>query len=144
MGGQSRRAAKAPAGVELLAADAREVAFEPCDVAVCFLMLMFVPVVDRRALLARLVDAVRPGGVLVLVERWLRPLPPYLALCSQRWTLAEKLRAGAEPAAILAKEAALAGVQRPLDVRLLDGLALPAVELFRCGEFAAVVLERAE
>jgi tRNA (cmo5U34)-methyltransferase len=131
-------------GVELLQADALEVAFEPCDVAVCFLMLMFVPVVERRALLARLVDAVRPGGVLILVERWLRPLPPYLALCSQRWTLAEKLRAGAEPAAILAKEAALAGVQRPLDIRLLDAVPLPAVELFRCGEFAAVVLERAE
>jgi tRNA (cmo5U34)-methyltransferase len=131
-------------GVELVEADATAYAFEPFDVAVCFLVLMFLAPVARRALLAELVEQLRPGGCLVVFERWLRPLPPYLALCSQRWTLAEKLRAGAEPPAILAKEAALVGVQRPVDLRLLQEIALPTVELFRCGEFAGYVVERPE
>jgi tRNA (cmo5U34)-methyltransferase len=131
-------------GVELVEADAATYVFEPFDVAICFLVLMFLTPAARRALVLELVSKLRPGGCLVVFERWLRPLPPYLALCSQRWTLAEKLRAGAAPAAILAKEAALVGVQRPVDVGLLHELGLGAVELFRCGEFAGYVVERPE
>lgn len=131
-------------GVDLVQADATAMEFERFDVAICFLVLMFLPVGARRRLLADLMTQLRPGGVVILVDRWLRPLPPYVALCSQRLTLAEKRRAGAEPAAILDKEASLVGVQRPVDVALLDNIELPAVELFRCGEFAAYIVERPE
>lgn len=131
-------------GVELVQADAAHYPFVPYDVAVCFLVLMFVDIAARRAVLGRLATQLRAGGALILVERWLRPLPPYLALCSRRWTLAEKLLAGAEPGAILAKERALAGVQRPVDEALLGTVGLPGAELFRCGEFAAHVFERPE
>lgn len=117
---------------------AEEYEFEPYDFAVTMLALMFVPPASVPALLARLVARIRPGGALVIVERTL-PAAGYMSIVSSRLTLAAKAAAGAPADQIVAKELSLAGVQRPLDPRLLAKFG--AVEWFRFGDFAGYVIE---
>lgn len=117
---------------------ATAVDFEPFDFGVCFLVLMFLRVDERGPLLRRMVEAVRPGGAIVVVERTL-PTSPYLGLVSHRMRLAAKVRAGVSGDDIVAKELSLGGVQRPLDAATLDELG--AAEFFRFGDFAGWVIE---
>jgi tRNA (cmo5U34)-methyltransferase len=121
----------------LLVADVREVAFEPFDLAVCFLTLMFVPVADRPALLARLRAACRPGGAIVVFDKC-EARAGYAATVLWRLALAGKVATGVPAEEIVAKELSLGGVQRPLDPAVLGP---DALEFFRFGEFAGWLIE---
>lgn len=114
--------------------------FEPFDFSVAMLALMFMPPAEVAPLLERLVTLIRPGGALLIVERTLPP-PGYLSIVTSRLTLAAKAAAGAPSDQIIAKELSLAGVQRPLDPRMLEDFG--AVEWFRFGDFAGYVIEAA-
>lgn len=113
--------------------------YEPFDFAVAMLALMFVPPARVPGLLDTLVERVRPGGAIVIVERTLPPAG-YMGIVSSRLTLAAKAANGASGDAIVAKELSLAGVQRPLDAAhlLVDR---GAIEWFRFGDFAGYVIE---
>ncbi len=50
-------------------ADVRDLEFEPADVVVLNLTLQFLPPEDRRPLLRRIAEAMRPGGALILTEK---------------------------------------------------------------------------
>jgi chemotaxis methyl-accepting protein methylase len=50
-------------------ADAVGFEFEPFDFAVCFLVLMFLPVDTRGEFLRRLQALTKPGGALVIVDK---------------------------------------------------------------------------
>lgn len=112
--------------------------YEPFDLAVAMLALMFVAPDRQRDLLDKLVARVKPGGAIVLVERMLPPAG-YLSIVTSRLTLNAKLNAGAAPEEIIEKELSLSGVQRPLDPALLE--AYGAVEFFRFGDFAGWIIE---
>jgi tRNA (cmo5U34)-methyltransferase len=122
---------------QLIVERAEDVAFEPFDVAVAFLTLMFVRPADRESLLGRLVCTARPGGAIIIFDKceaeW-----GYVGTVLWRLALAGKLAAGVDPAEIVAKELSLSGVQRPLPRNLLPS---NAVEFFRFGEFAGWVIE---
>lgn len=120
--------------------EAESYPFEPFDFAVAMLALMFVPPSKVVPLLNRLTGNIRPGGALVIVERTLPP-PGYLSIVTSRITLAAKAAMGAPADQIVAKELSLAGVQRPLDPRMLAEFG--AVEWFRFGDFAGYVIESA-
>lgn len=120
----------------LLVADAREIDFEPFDLAVAFLTLMFVPVADRPLLLARLRKACRPGGAIIIFDKT-EPTHGYAATVIWRLALAGKVASGVSAEDIVAKELSLGGVQRPLDPALLGA---GAIEFFRFGEFAGWLL----
>jgi tRNA (cmo5U34)-methyltransferase len=124
---------------QFVVADAVDYDFrEACpDLVVCFLSLMFVPVSVRAALLQRIQQAVNPGGAVVVFDKML-PRPGYLGTVNYRLTLAAKHEAGASAEEVIAKELSLAGTQRPLCERELDGF----VEVFRFGDFAGFVFER--
>lgn len=122
----------------LAVADACDYDYEPFDVAVLFLTLMFIPLRKRLPLLDRLREFCRPGGAVIVVDK--TPLPPgYLGASIHRLTLAQKQAAGVTMAEIAEKELSLSGVQRPLDNRLVDGW----TEWLRVGEFAGYVWEAA-
>lgn len=121
-------------------ASAQDYDFQPFDFAVAMLALMFVPPAEVTPLLERLTALIRPGGALLIVERTLPP-PGYLSIVTSRLTLAAKAAAGAPSDQIIAKELSLAGVQRPLDPRMLADFG--AVEWFRFGDFAGYVIEGA-
>ncbi len=108
------------------------------DVAVCFLVLMFLPVPERRRLLATLRGKVKPGGAIIVVDKEQSP-GGYPATVLSRLTWVCKLRQGAEPGAVMLKELALSGVQRPL---YRGELGSDAVEVFRFGDFAGWLIER--
>jgi tRNA (cmo5U34)-methyltransferase len=127
-----------PSGAELVNARAEDYEFPGIDFGVAMLSLMFVPPPRLPDLLDTLVRQLNPGGALVIVERTLPP-PGYMSVVSSRLTLAAKAQAGAPAEQIVAKELSLAGVQRPLDPRLLTDRG--AVEWFRFGDFAGYVLE---
>jgi tRNA (cmo5U34)-methyltransferase len=128
----------APGLLERSSAEAFD--FAPFDFAVAMLALMFVPPAQMPGLLERLAANIRPGGALVVVERTLPP-PGYMSIVTSRLALAAKAEMGAPAEQIVAKELSLAGVQRPLDARLLAGFG--AVEWFRFGDFAGYVIEGA-
>jgi tRNA (cmo5U34)-methyltransferase len=123
---------------KLTVADALSVEYEPCDVVVLFLVVMFLPVYEREAFLSRLYDALRPGGALIVVDKADESCG-YLATILRRLTLAGKVATGTNSDDIIAKELSLAGVQRPLSVDLLPGT---PETFFKFGEFTGWVIEK--
>lgn len=121
-----------------LHAEACSFAFARFDLAVLFLVVMFMPVEKRRSLLDKLLATVRPGGAIILFDKQ-EGAGGYPGTILHRLTLAGKVSAGVEPRDILDKEFSLAGIQRPVVPSLLDGL--DAVEFFRFGDFAGWLIE---
>jgi tRNA (cmo5U34)-methyltransferase len=108
------------------------------DLIVCFLSLMFVPVSARAALVERMRASLAPGGAVVVFDKMI-PNAGYLGTVAFRLTLAAKYEAGAKPYEIIAKELSIEGLQRPMSPAELPGF----VEVFRFGDFAGFVHERA-
>ncbi|HOW67938.1 MAG TPA: methyltransferase domain-containing protein [Candidatus Paceibacterota bacterium] len=125
---------------ELVVADAMAYEYEPFDFAVCFLVLMFLPVQVRAAFLHRLQELTKPGGALVVVDKVQMP-PGYVGTAFSRLTLQQKLITGTPPEAIIRKELSLAGYQRPLDPKSLPA---SARTFFQMGEFVGWIIEKEE
>lgn len=125
-----------PQPENLIVADVREVDYQPFDLAVAFLTLMFVPVGDRPSLLRRLRAGCRAGGAIIIFDKN-EALGGYVGTVLWRLALAGKVASGVCPEDIVAKELSLGGVQRPLARELLSD----AVEFFRFGEFAGYLIE---
>jgi tRNA (cmo5U34)-methyltransferase len=107
------------------------------DVIICFLTLMFVPVAKRTWLLNEMKASLRPGGALIVFDKMVAG-NGYLSTMLYRLTLIAKQEAGAAPGEIMAKDLSLAGIQRPLSERELQGFA----PVFRFGDFAGFVFEK--
>ena len=125
---------------ELVVADAVAFDYQPFDFAVCFLVLMFLPVDTRGRFLRRLQSLTKPGGALLIVDKVQMP-PGYVGTAFSRLTLQQKLAVGAKPEDILRKELSLAGYQRPLDPRMMPKTARV---FFQVGEFVGWILTAAE
>lgn len=130
----------APGGIVL--GDATAYHYEPFDLAVLFLVLMFVPVPERAGLLDRLLDVARPGAALIVFDK-LDPPGGYPGTVLRRLTLAGKVATGTPAEEIVAKELSLGGVQRPVDVALFTSRPGGRVtEFFRFGEFVGWLVEK--
>ena len=133
-------AAKYEGPPSLVVADAIAYDFAPFDFAVSFLTFMFLPVNHRASFLRRLISLTKSGGALIIVDKVQMP-PGYVGTALSRFTLQQKLAAGAKPEAILQKELSLAGYQRPLNERMLPKSARP---FFQVGEFVGWIIEQGE
>lgn len=125
---------------EFIVADARKFDFashQP-DLIIAFLVLMFVPVADRRALIYKMMQAVRPGGAVLVFDK-MHTKAGHVGSVIYRLTLAAKYEAGAKPEEIISKELSLAGVQRPMSESELSDF----TPLFRFGDFGGFLYERA-
>lgn len=120
-----------------LQADITRFDYKPFDVAVAFLCFMFLSVPDRRKLLFRLRQKLRAGGAIIVVDKEVAA-GGYMATVLARLTFDAKIRQGVRPEAILTKELALSGVQRPL---YKGELGADAIEVFRYGDFAGWIIE---
>jgi tRNA (cmo5U34)-methyltransferase len=107
------------------------------DLVVAFLALMFLPVRDRPAVVRNMVEAVQPGGAVLVVDKF-EPRSGYLGSVIYRLTLAAKYEAGAPADEVIRKELSLAGVQRPMSETELPGFE----PVFRFGDFAGFIFER--
>lgn len=129
---------------EIVNADALSFEFDSFDVAICFLVLMFIPTGSRHGLVKRLCNLIKPGGALIVFDKTCVP-SGYLSTVLHRLTIAGKVAQGAKSDDIVQKELSLIGVQRPLPFNFMEFAAAPkAVEVFRFGEFAGWVIERPE
>lgn len=125
---------------EVLCKPAQDIAYQPFDVAVCFLVLMFLPVGDRKTLVENLRRSLRTGGVIIVFDK-VDPCCGYFGSVLRRLTMRWKLTNGATPEAIVQKELSLSGVQRPINPAILG----PDAKLFfTFGEFAGYVIEKPE
>jgi len=128
---------------EIVVADAMTHPFEHFDVAIAFLVLMFMPPGQRRDWIVAMSQKIKPGGAMIILDKFAMPYG-YLSTVLHRLTIAGKVAAGANSDDIIRKELSLGGVQRPLPHRFLDCIAPGAAEVFRFGEFACWVIERPE
>jgi tRNA (cmo5U34)-methyltransferase len=108
----------------------------PCDVAVLFLVLMFIPMNQRNDVLKKVRQSVRTGGMMLIVDK-MPAVGGYLGTAISRLTLAGKAASGVSGEEIMQKELSLCGVQRPVCQRLFDGW----TQIFQFGEFYGVALE---
>jgi len=133
-------AAKYEGPGEVVCRPAQEIAYQPFDVAVCFLVFMFLPIGDRKILIDQLRRSLRAGGVIVIFDK-VDPCCGYFGSVLRRLTMRWKLTNGATPEAIVAKELSLSGVQRPINPAILG----PDAKLFfTFGEFAGYIIEKPE
>jgi tRNA (cmo5U34)-methyltransferase len=123
---------------DVVVEDACALDWKPYDVATLFLVLQFIPVAKRAAMLASLLAKLRPGGALIVVDRF-ESFAGYPARVLYRLGLAAKAAAGVKPSDIIEKELSLAGAQRSLrEYEMPKG----SVEWFRMGDFRGVLYER--
>ena len=120
----------------IIVADAATFDFQPFDLAVMFLSLMFIPPSTRCEFLFNLRNKIKPGGAVVVFDKCI-PASGYPATVLWRLALAGKAAAGVDAKDILAKELSLSGVQRPIDPKEIQ----PATEIFRFGDFAGWIIE---
>lgn len=130
--------AKYDAPGELVQIDALDYRFQPYDLAICYLVLMFMPVEKRPAFIDMLKSLIKPGGALLIVDKC-EAASGYEATVFWRLTLAGKVAAGTDAQSIIAKELSLGGVQRPLDPAMLGD---EASLWFRFGDFAGWLITK--
>lgn len=123
---------------QLIVSNALEVDYQPADVIMLFLVVMFLPVYERKHFLDRLYATLRPGGAMIIVDKADESCG-YLATILRRLTLAGKVATGTSSDDIIAKELSLAGIQRPINETDLPG---QPVVFFRFGEFTGWIIER--
>jgi tRNA (cmo5U34)-methyltransferase len=129
---------------ELIEADVLGFEFEQFDVAVCFLLLMFLPAGERKGFIRRLCQKIKPGGALIVFDKVEGP-GGYLSTVLHRLTIAGKMAQGADAGEVIQKELSLIGVQRPLPGSFMSLSANPSpIEVFRFGEFVGWVVARPE
>lgn len=112
------------------------------DVAVMFLMLMFMRPAERELFLRDICKAITPGGALLLVDKGYLRVPQAQVACKAA-QLAGKRRDGTPADAYVTKELSLRGEQRPTDQRAVYDIAesegFVVEEIFRFGEFYGVL-----
>jgi tRNA (cmo5U34)-methyltransferase len=117
-------------------ADAQYYSYEKFDVAVCFLVLMFMTKEERSFLIKKLKNRMNEGGIIIIVDK-ITVEGGYFGTVLRRMTFDYKLKNGALPDEIINKELSLSGIQRPFDEHETEGFR----EFFRLGEFVGWVIE---
>ena len=128
---------------KLIVTDAMTYEYEEFDVAICMLIMMFLPPVRRKIWLQDLCKKMKPGGVIILLDKSEGP-PGYLSTVMHRLTIAGKVSTGIKSDEIIAKELSLSGVQRPIPYNFVRYAVSDAHEFFRFGDFAGWVITRPE
>lgn len=110
-----------------------------CDVIVCMLSMMFVPVNERPSVIKKLLDSLSPGGVLLILDKFYSNEDNgYIHTVMTRIGMEAKLQQGASMEAVAKKELSLSGVQRPMNY---DELPDNAESFFQVGHFMGWAIE---
>lgn len=123
---------------DVVHADATKYEFKQFDLAICFLVLMFLTPYQRMELVNRLRLLCNLGGAILIFDKC-QPVGGYPSTIMARMTLAGKVAAGAKAEDVIAKELSLAGAQRPL---AKSELPANTIEIFRYGDFAGYLWEQ--
>lgn len=122
-------------------ADAIGFKYAPFSFAVVNLVMMFFPVTERRVFIETLIDNCKPGGIIVIVDKFILPTS-YLGTVLRRMPFDWKISNGSTPVQIITKEIGLTGYQRPLEFNTFTEHGFRS--FFQAGEFAGLVYEKPE
>jgi tRNA (cmo5U34)-methyltransferase len=125
---------------ELFRCDAVDFEYRDYDLAVVFLLFMFIAPGRRDGLLRKLVDRIKPGGALIVVDK-VQVDDGYISTVMHRLTMFGKTLNGVSADEIVSKEMSLAGAQRPICPEEFFG-GCRYHEFFRFGEFAGWILSK--
>lgn len=120
--------------------DAIDYDYKNFDLAVMFLVLMFMPVAKRAEFVSKMYAKLNVGGAIIIVDKCL-PTSGYPSIILSRLALWGKAQQKVNPDYIIKKELSLSGVQRPVNPVILGK---NAVEFFRFGDFAGYIIEKKE
>jgi tRNA (cmo5U34)-methyltransferase len=121
--------------------DATNVTYVKHDVSIFYLVLMFIPVVERSKLLYTMYNQLNPGGAMIIVDKVVSPAG-YAGTVVRRLPMLWKTKQGASAEDIVKKELSLAGSQRPVNEHSL--LPAPFTKFFQMGEFCGWIVEKSE
>lgn len=124
----------------ILNEDAVNVKYKNYDVAIMYLVLMFIPVKERTNYLNHMYTKLNPGGAMIIVDKVISPAG-YEGTVLRRLPMYWKSKQGASASDIVKKELSLAGSQRPINQHILP--AIP-VKFFQMGEFCGWIVEKSE
>lgn len=112
--------------------------YEPFDLCIIFLTLMFIEPRKRKSLLIDLFQKCRPGGAIIVFDKFEAPCG-YIGTILNRLALLGKYESGVSCEQIIEKELSLAGIQRPMNLMQMPG---SPVQWFRFGNFCGYILEK--
>lgn len=115
-----------------------EYTYEPHDLSVLFLVLMFIPYAKRESFLKRIYNLLNHGGAMIIMDKIEMPYG-YSGSILRKMALAWKINAGVNADEILQKELSLSGYQRPITEKILPG---NPVRFFQSGEFVGWLIEK--
>ena len=120
----------------LIVDDVTQIEIPEFDVAICFLVLMFIPPEKRKQLIDRLKTSRKKGGAIIVFDKVESPRG-YIGTVMWRMALAGKVATGVDPTDIISKELSLMGTQRPLMQNEIEGM----TQVFQFGNFAGWVID---
>tara|TARA_R110000824_G_scaffold55027_4_gene151619 strand:+ start:10679 stop:11326 length:648 start_codon:yes stop_codon:yes gene_type:complete len=120
----------------LLIDDVTDIEIPEFDVAICFLVLMFIPPERRQELVDRLRASRKKGGAIIIFDKLESP-HGYIGTVMWRMALAGKVATGVDPTDIISKELSLMGTQRPL----MYDETTDMTQVFQFGNFAGWVID---
>jgi tRNA (cmo5U34)-methyltransferase len=124
-------------GGDLIIDNAQNVEFKNFDVAICFLVLMFLSKKEQISLIKKLKEKLNTGGCIIVVDK-LEPISGYESIVLSKLSLSQKLQNGVTPDEIIKKELSLSGVQRPITRELLGD---NAIKFFMLGDFVGYIIK---
>lgn len=119
----------------LVIADAQDFKFKEFDVAVCFLVLSFMPIKERKEMVSQLIEKKKDGGAIIILDKVFIN-NPQISFAERRLTTLFK-RKTTEDSLILDKDLSLAGIQRQLSENEFDEI---GNVFFKLGEFKGWVI----
>jgi len=122
---------------EIICGDATKINYEPFDVAILFLTLMFIPVSQRAGLISELKKKKKVGGCIIIVDK-IFPANDYMGMILRRLTFNWKNNSGVPAEQVISKELSLSGIQRPVTE---NDIGYEHTEFFRMGEFCGWVIQ---
>jgi len=121
---------------DLVIVNAQDYMFKEFDVAVCFLVLSFMTIKERKEMISRLIEKRKDGGAIIVVDKVFIK-DPQISFAERRLTTIFKRRS-TEDKLILDKDLSLAGIQRQLNEDEFDEI---GNVFFKLGEFKGWVIK---
>ena len=124
---------------KIICQDIKDYRYENFDFCTLFLTLMFVNPKDRERLLDSLYENLSEGGAIIIFDKEIN-CEGYFGVVNYRLNLLEKIKTDTDYGEIIEKELSLAGIQRPIEKKLLKKY--KAKLFFKFSNFVGYIIEK--
>jgi len=124
---------------DLIHTDAVTYNYKPHNLAIFYLVLMFVPVSKRNELITKVYNQLIKGGAIIIFDKEINE-GGYFGTILYRLILANKIASGVSTEDVVVKELSLAGVQIPFNPKEFKEFKIK--RWFKYGDFGGWVIEK--